>query len=45
MIMANANDKGINRDRIPSRNDKQRHDTGANGDQANYYLFGDKNRD
>lgn len=37
----------INKDRIPSRHEKQRHEiNAANSDQAQYYLFGDeKNKD
>jgi len=51
MIMANAPDKGVknhlpmvmptvNKDRIPSRHEKQRNENPDNN-QAQYYLFGD----
>jgi len=49
MIMANApQDKGLkipfagqgsNKDRLPSRHDKQRHDNTGDGSQAHYYLY------
>ena len=54
MFMANAQDKmksgnkaaalgGINKDRIPSRHEKQRQDNvPVDSNQAQYYLFGDK---